>query len=75
MDGIKKPQIAAPIELPPIIQIPQTPVFPKREELYISREETAFEQTHEQAFKKGRRLQKFFWISLATILLILMTIV
>jgi LCP family protein required for cell wall assembly len=69
MDGIKKPQLAAPaqptaIEEPPIIQQPLTPYFSKREELYIPREETVSVEKIEQTFQKGKVLSKFFWLLL-----------
>lgn len=63
MDGIKKKLDVASvkIEAPPIYETP-IPYFPKREELYIPREETLQEEKDEQVFRKGRLLRKILWI-------------
>lgn len=70
MDGIKKTPLRAPAQIKaPIIQRATTPYFPKREELYIPREETTAKQATRQTFKKGTWLRKILWTAFTIALL------
>ncbi|HAR99746.1 MAG: Cell envelope-related transcriptional attenuator [Candidatus Moranbacteria bacterium GW2011_GWC2_37_73] len=86
MDGIRKKQILAPnttevdshSESNAVFQRqePQSQYFPKREELYIPREETMQtmqEEKDEKKFQKGRLLQKILWTSLIIAILLLLS--
>ena len=84
MDGIKKKYPAMPkmelgseSELSSAFERDQqknpSQYFPKREELYIPREETMREEKAEIKFQKGRLLQKILWTSLIIAILLLLS--
>jgi LCP family protein required for cell wall assembly len=75
MDGIKKPTLSAPMkEEAPIIYEPPTTYFPKKEELYIPREESMQVEKDETRFQKGRLIRKIFWTFSVLVLLSLLLI-
>ncbi|EKD46638.1 MAG: putative transcription regulator [uncultured bacterium] len=62
MDGIKKRPIPSISETQKSENMqPVIPLFPKREELYIPKEETLQDVRHERAFQKGRLVRKIAW--------------
>ena len=77
MDSLRKKPIVAPIrpiEQPKIVPI-IPPSFPKREELYIPKEETNWEKKAEKTFQKKRALRKLSWKILLFMIMIIISIV